>query len=52
MADPADGAMLVFRGPTPETAEAFFRMVEQTEQIELRELFDFCRDVAHSSYIF
>lgn len=36
----------------PESAEAFFRTVEQTEQIELRELFDFCRDVAHSSYIF
>jgi uncharacterized protein len=23
LADPADGAMIVFRGPTPETAEAF-----------------------------
>lgn len=23
LADPADAAMLVFRGPTPETAEAF-----------------------------
>ena len=37
---------------TPESAEAFLHTVEQTEQIELRELFDFCRDVSYSSYIF
>jgi hypothetical protein len=36
----------------PADADAFFRTVELTEQIELRELFDFCRDVSHSSYIF
>jgi hypothetical protein len=36
----------------PESAEVFFHTVDQTEQVELRELFDFCRDVSHSSYIF
>ena len=35
--------------PSPEE---FLHLVEQTEQIEARELFDFCRDAAHSSYIF
>ena len=35
----------------PRTAQEFVRIVEDTEQIELRELFDFCRDGLRSSYI-
>jgi hypothetical protein len=35
----------------PRNAEEFLQIVEQTEQVELRELFDFCRDAMHSSYI-
>jgi hypothetical protein len=36
----------------PIRAEDFLHLVEQTEQIESHELFDFCRDTARSSYIF
>jgi len=35
----------------PRNPEEFLQIVEQTEQVELRELFDFCRDAMHSSYI-